>query len=158
MRTKLIQTPRNSLRQRRLLACSSASIAWMSAAALAASPTSGRTRCKRTVTARIKLKRMKLSAEAGCTWLEDSACMRYAYWVSGNDLYRLAEQKRAIAEEMRRVASTLWLCADRARVMRRAAELETESKWMVLDAAAAVAALLSQPKRQAAQGEEKGKS
>ena len=59
------------------------------------------------------------------------------------DLGKLVEQKRAAAEELRRIAKTLWLCADRERVMRRAAELEAESKWLVLDAAAAVAALVS---------------
>jgi hypothetical protein len=46
--------------------------------------------------------------------------------------------------------------------MRRAAELEAESKWLILDAAVAVAALLSQPatrqQQQAERGEEKGKS
>jgi len=57
----------------------------------------------------------------------------------------LADQKRAAAEEMRRIAQTLWLCTDRNRVMRRAAELEAESKWLLLDAAAVVAALLSRP-------------
>lgn len=78
------------------------------------------------------------------------------------DLCRLAEQKRAAAEEMRRVARTLWFCTDRSRVMRRAAELEAESKWLILDAAVAVAARLSRPathqQQQAERGEEKGKS
>jgi len=71
----------------------------------------------------------------------------------------LADQKRAAAEEMRRVARTLWLCTDRNRVMRRAAELEAESKWLLLDAAAVVAALVSRPvirqHRQAERGREK---
>jgi hypothetical protein len=77
------------------------------------------------------------------------------------DLATLFEQKRATAEEMRRIAQTLWFCADRRRVMRRAAELETESKWLILDAATAVAALVSQPthqQRQANLGKERGRS
>jgi hypothetical protein len=78
------------------------------------------------------------------------------------DLCRLAEQKRAAAEEMRRIAQTLWFCTDRNRVMRRAAELEAESKWLLLDAAAVVAALLSRPathqQQQAERGREKGNS
>ena len=76
------------------------------------------------------------------------------------DLCRLAEQKRAAAEEMRRIARTLWFCTDRNRVMKRAAELEAESKWLLLDAAAVVAALLSRPaahqQQQAERGREKG--
>jgi hypothetical protein len=82
--------------------------------------------------------------------------------VPQGDLCRLAEQKRATAEEMRRIARTLWFCTDRSRVMRRAAELEAESKWLILDAAVAVAALLTQPathqQQQAERGEEKDKS
>jgi len=74
----------------------------------------------------------------------------------------LAEQKRAAAEEMRRIARTLWFCTDRNRVMRRAAELEAESKWLLLDAAAVAAALFSRPatrqQQQAERGREKGNS
>ena len=73
------------------------------------------------------------------------------------DLGKLVEQKRAAAEELRRIAKTLWLGADRKRVMRRAAELEAESRWLVLDAAAVVAALVSDAStNQATRG--KGKS
>ncbi len=83
-------------------------------------------------------------------------------FVPQGDLCRLAEQKRAAAEEMRRIARTLWFCTDRNRVMRRAAELEAESKWLLLDAAAVVAALLSQPaphqQQRAEPGREKGNS
>jgi hypothetical protein len=71
------------------------------------------------------------------------------------DLGRLEEQKRATAEELRRIARTLSRRTDRDRVIRRAAELEAEANWLVLDAAAAVAALLTQSVQR---GEEKGKS
>jgi hypothetical protein len=72
-----------------------------------------------------------------------------------DDLAKLVEQKRACAEEMRRVAKTLWLCTDRGRVMKRAAELEAQSKWLVLDAAAAVAALVSTRAERRAEREDK---
>lgn len=60
------------------------------------------------------------------------------------DLDKLAEQKRATAEDMRRIAKMLWRRTDRERILKRAAELEAESRWLVLDAAAAVAARLCQ--------------
>ena len=54
-------------------------------------------------------------------------------FVPQGDLCRLAEQKRAAAEEMRRIARTLWFCTDRNRVMRRAAsELEAEIQVAVV--------------------------
>lgn len=83
-------------------------------------------------------------------------------FVPQGDLCRLADQKRAAAEEMRRIARTLWFCTDRNRVMRRAAELEAESRWLLLDAASVVAALVSRPATrqhpQAERGREKGDS
>jgi hypothetical protein len=75
------------------------------------------------------------------------------------DFDKLAEQKRAAAEEMRRIAKTLWLGADRARILKRAAELEAESRWLVLDAAVAVAARVAKAStRQAKRSGEKDKS
>jgi hypothetical protein len=74
-------------------------------------------------------------------------------------LDKLVEQKRAAAEEMRRAARTLWLAADRARALKRAAELEAESRWLVLDAAVAVAARVARAStRQAKRSGDKDKS
>jgi hypothetical protein len=58
---------------------------------------------------------------------------------------------------MRRIARTLWLCTDRNRVMRRAAELEAESKWLLLDAAAVVAGFVSRPATRQHQPAERGR-
>ncbi|MDI1285945.1 MAG: hypothetical protein PSV46_16275 [Reyranella sp.] len=90
--------------------------------------------------------------------MELSPSLRYLRFVPRSDLYELAEQKRATAEEMRRIAQTLWFCADRDRVMKRAAESEAESKWAILDAAAAVAALFANYQHQAERGAKKGNS
>lgn len=102
------------------------------------------------------------SRGTGRTRLELSAPCSIILLVPQGDLCRLAEQKRAAAEEMRRIARTLWFCTDRSRVMRRADQLEAESRWLLLDAATAVAALLAQPtphqQQQAPRDREKGKS